>query len=332
MQRLDPHRLRGVLLFARRPSVGGCGSPPRELRYLREEGRERGGAWGHGVHVRGGGGSGLVGWRVRQGDEGAAERHHAADRADEWPQLAKVGRGARGARGVGGAAVSSGARAPLGGDQSRRASSTGASPCGGGGERHAVPSRPNRTRTGPAGWIPGGRAGLHTGAPGPGYLVVVGRCGGDRAGPWAAAGEGGVEGPGRLGGEPREAPGGWARAPESARSLRGGGGGCSLPGRRVPLLSEGGGGRVSPGVGPCQFIVVQHGTISPTLRAGVPFFRGGLGGGGAGGCCVHPPMLGGVAGGSRDRHARKNPVASPGREGPLRGSTSDSRGGLCYTV
>ena len=59
---------------------------------------------------------------------------------------------------------------------------------------------------------------------------------------WAGAGEtgrasglrlvrGGVEGPGGLGGEPREAPGGWARAPEGGRSLRGGGG-CSLPGLR----------------------------------------------------------------------------------------------------
>ena len=38
-----------------------------------------------------------------------------------------------------------------------------------------------------------------------------------------------------------------------------------------------------------------HGTISPTLRAGVPFL-GGLrrgGGGAAGGCCVLPPSWGG---------------------------------------
>ena len=145
--------------------------------------------------------------------------------------MAKVGRGARGAPGVGRAAVSGGARTPLGGDESRRASSKGANPGGGGGERHAVPSRPNRTGTGPAGGVPGGRAGLGTGAPGPGSLVVVGRCGEDRAGLWAAAGEGGVEGPGGLGGEPREAPGGSARAPEGGRSLRGVGG-CSLPGLR----------------------------------------------------------------------------------------------------
>ena len=112
------------------------------------------------------------------------------------------------------------------------------------GERLAVPSRPNQTVTGPAGWIPGGRAGLGTGALVPGSLAVVGRRGGDRAGPWAAAGEGGgVDGPGWLGGEPREALGGWARASEGGRVLGGGGG--SLPGeRRGPLLSEGGGGRV----------------------------------------------------------------------------------------
>ena len=36
------------------------------------------------------------------------------------------------------------------------------------GECHTVPSRPNRTGTGPAGGTPGGRAGLGTGAPRPG--------------------------------------------------------------------------------------------------------------------------------------------------------------------
>ena len=67
VQGLDAHRVRGVLLFARRPSIGGCSSPPRGLRYLREEGRESWGAvgarrarWGGG----GGGGGGAVGWWV----------------------------------------------------------------------------------------------------------------------------------------------------------------------------------------------------------------------------------------------------------------------------
>ena len=220
MQRLDacgrgrgarprPPPRAGVLLFRRRPSVGGCGSPPRGLRYLREEGRESGGAVGS-RRARWGGGCVLVGGRAREGDEGAvssaAESHRAADRAEERPGLAKVGRGARGARGDGGAAVSGGARTPLGGDESRRASSTGANPGGGGGERHIVPSRPNRTGTGPAGGIPGGRAGLGTGAPGPGSLVVVGRRGGHRAGLWAAPGEGGRGRAGRARGRTLRGP------------------------------------------------------------------------------------------------------------------------------
>ena len=144
------------------------------------------------------------------------------------------------------------------------------------GERHAVPSRPNRTGTGPAGWIPGGRAALVTGAPGPGSLVVVGRRGGDRAGPWAAAGEGGgVEGPGWLGGESREAPGGWARAPVGGRSLKGGGG-CSLPGgRRGPLLSEGGGRAC---IARCRAMSI-HGRAAwdyiPNPPRRSPFFWGG---------------------------------------------------------
>ena len=185
---------------------------------------------------RGEGGCGLVGGCAREGDGGAvssaAERHRAADRAEERPGLAIVGRGARGARGVRGAAFSGGARTPLGGDECRRASSTGPNRGGGGGERHAVvrgrtgPGRapPEGYRGGGRGWAPGLRG------PGPWWL-------------WAGAGEtrrasglrlvrGGVEGPGRLGGEPREAPGGWARAPEGGRPSRGGGGGCSLPGLR----------------------------------------------------------------------------------------------------
>ena len=63
VQGLDAHRVRGVLLFARRPSIGGCGSPPRGLRYLREEGRESGGAVGA-RRARWGGGGGAVGWWV----------------------------------------------------------------------------------------------------------------------------------------------------------------------------------------------------------------------------------------------------------------------------
>ena len=72
--------------------------------------------------------------------------------------------------------------------------------------RHAVPSRPNRTGTGPAGWIPGGRAGLGSGAPGPETLVAVGWRGGDWAGLWAAAGEGGRRRAGRARGRTPRGP------------------------------------------------------------------------------------------------------------------------------
>ena len=205
----------------------------------------------------------------------AAERHRAADRGRGAVGAGQSRPGSPGRSRSRGAAVSGGARTPLGGDESRRASSTGANPGGGGGS--ATPSPRGRTGPGrapPDGYRGGGRGwapGLW--GPGPWWL-------------WTGAGEtgrahglrlvrgGGVEGPGGLEGEPREALGGWARAPEGGRSLKGGGG-CSLPGgRRGPLLSEGGGGRVSPGVGPCRFMAARHGTISPTLRAGVPFWGG----------------------------------------------------------
>ena len=75
----------------------------------------------------------------------------------------------------------------------------------------------------------------------PGSLAVVGRRGGDRAGLWAAAGAGGVEGPGGVGGEPREALGGWARAPEGGRSLGGGGGWLLARGTTGAPLERGGG-------------------------------------------------------------------------------------------
>ena len=242
-----------------------------------------GGRWGHGVHVWGGGGGGggcgLVGGCAREGDGGAvssaAERHRAADRAEERPGLAKVGRGARGARGVGGAAVSGGARTPLGGDESRRASSTGANPGGGGGKRRAIPSRPNRTGTGPAGWIPGGRAGLGTEAPGPGSLVVVGRRGGDRAGPWVAAGEGGRGRTGRARGRTPRGPRGLGEGSRGRPFLEGGGG--LLPARGTtgaPL--ERGGGRAC--IARCRAMSI-HGRAAwdyiPNPPRRSPFFWGG---------------------------------------------------------
>ena len=79
--------------------------------------------WGRRARWGGGGGCGLAAGCAREGDGGAvssaAERHRAADRAEERPGVAKVGRGARGARGVSGAAAGAGARTPLSGDESR---------------------------------------------------------------------------------------------------------------------------------------------------------------------------------------------------------------------
>ena len=212
-QGLDPHRVWGVPSSARRPPVGGCGSPPRWRRQPVKKKRGCGGEEGHGVHAGGGGAVGrLAGARARGRGCGvlSRERHRSADRGRGAAGAGKSA-GEPGAPAALGATVSGGARTPLGEEESRRASSTGANPGGGGGKRHAVPSRPNRTGTGPAEWIPGGRAGLSSGAPGPGSLVAVGRRGGDRAGLWAAAGEGGAR-KGRAGsGANRERPPGAGR-------------------------------------------------------------------------------------------------------------------------
>ena len=203
-----------------------------------------GGGGGTACTFGGGGGCRLVGGCAREGDGGAvssaAERHRAADRAEERPGLAQVGRGARGARGC------RRGRGQRWGPHPARRGRFPPSVIHGGeswwrrGERHAVPSRPNRTGTGPAGGIPGGRAGRGTGAPVPGFLVVVGRRGGERAGLWAAAGEGGRGRAGWARGRTPRGPRGLGKGSRGRPFLEGGG--CSLPGgRRGPLLSEGGG-------------------------------------------------------------------------------------------
>ena len=202
-----------------------------------------------------GGGGGAWQGRVRacSGGRGsvrsAAKRHRVAVRSGCAAGAAKVGRGSRGAASDGGAADGDGARTPLGGDESRRAPSTGANPGGGGGS--ATPSPCGRTgpgrappeghRGGGLGWAPGLRG------PGPGSAWAgaweTGRASGLRLV------RGGVEGPGGLGAESREAPGGWVRAPEGGRSLRGGGGGGLLPARGTmgaPLERGGGAGVYRP--------------------------------------------------------------------------------------
>ena len=132
---------------------------------------------------------------------------------------------------------------------------------------------PDGYRGGGRGWAPGLRG------PGPWWL-------------WAGAGEtgrapglrlvrGGRGRAGRARGRTPRGPRGLGEGSRGRPFLEGGGGGL-LPARGTSgaPLERGGGGRVSPGVGPCRFMAARHGTISPTLRAGVPFFGGAEGGGG----------------------------------------------------
>ena len=90
----------------------------------------------------------------------------------------------------------------------------------------AEPDRdgPRRMDTGGAGEA--GHRGSGARVPG-GRGPARGRPGGPLGCGWWG---GGVEGPGVLGGEHREALGGWARAPEGGRSLGGGGGVAPCPG------------------------------------------------------------------------------------------------------
>ena len=233
------------------------------------------------MSVRRGGGAGSVWGGVRAGEGGsssAVERHRAADR------------GARSDRGWPKSAGDPAALTAVGGRGQRR----GPHPAPRGrippsiihggeswwrrGERLAVPSRPNRTGTGPAGGIPGGRAGLGTVAPTPGSRECAGRRGRERAGPRAAAGEGG-EWKGRAGsGANPERPSGAGRGLPRAAAPGGGGGVAPCPGDDGgPSRGRGGAGRVSPDVGPCHLMTARHGTISPPIRAGVCFGGGGGG-------------------------------------------------------
>ena len=77
-------------------------------------------------------------------------------------------------------------------------------------------------------------------------------------------------------------------------------------------------------------MAARHGTISPTLRAGVPFLGGLRGGGGGGGgwrlLCAPSHAGGGSPVGAPSGVAVK-PGGVPWARGPLRGRTSDSPGG-----
>ena len=206
-----------------------------------------GGRWGHSVHA-GGGGGGAVGWWVGARTRGTGVRRAQPQSVTVWPTGLRSGRGWPKSAGEPGALeVSAGPRSAVG----PAPRSAGTNPA----EHHprgrilveaggsATPSPRGRTgpgratpegyRGGGRGWAPGLRG------PGPWWL-------------WAGAGEtgrasglrlvrGGVEGPGGLGGEPREAPGGWPRAPEGGRSLRGGGGLLPARGTTGAPLERGGG-------------------------------------------------------------------------------------------
>ena len=158
------------------------------------------------------------------------------------------------------------------------------------GERLTVPSRPNRTGTGPAGGIPGGRAGLGTGALGPGSREFAGRRGGDRAGPRAAAGEGGAwEGRAGSGANP-ERPSGAGRGLLRA-AVPWGGGIAPCPGDDGGPSCARGGGRAC--IAWCRAMSI-HGRAAwdyiPNPPRRSPFLRGLRGGGGglAVVACTHP--------------------------------------------
>ena len=206
----------------------------------------------------------------------AAERHRAADRGRGAVGAGQSRPGSPGRSRCRGAAVSGGARTPLGGDESRRASSTGANPGGGGGS--ATPSLRGRTgpghappdgyRGGGRGWAPGLRG------PGPWWL-------------WTGAGEtgrahglrlvrGGRGRAGRARGRTPRGPRGLGEGSRGRPFLEGGGGGL-LPARGTtgaPL--ERGGGRAC--IARCRAMSI-HGRAAweyiPNPPRRSPFFRGG---------------------------------------------------------
>ena len=158
---------------------------------------------------------------------GPAKRHRVAVRSGCAAGAGQSRPGEPGALEVsGGAADGDGARTPLGGDESRRAPSTGANPGGGGGS--ATPSP--RGRTGPGRAPPEGRrggwAGLGTGALRPGSRLCVGRR---------------VGRPGRALGLRPGGGRGWRAVLARGRTPRGPRGLGEGP-RGRPLLEGGGGG------------------------------------------------------------------------------------------
>ena len=164
------------------------------------------------------------------------------------------------------------------------------------GERLTVPSQPSRTGTGPAGGVPGGRAGLGTGALGPGSRDFGGWRGGDQAGPCAAAGvRGAWEGRAGSGANlkrPSRAGRGLSRVAAPWGEV-----GCSLPGgRQGPLFSEGVAGVSRPVLGHVDSWLRCMGLYTqPSAPESVFWGRGGTVRGGRS-CCVSSPSGQGIAG------------------------------------
>ena len=182
-----------------------------------------------------GGGSGLVGGRAREGDGGAvssaAERHRAADRAEERPGLAKA------AREPGALEVSGGPRSAVG--PAARSAGTNPAEHDPWGrilvEAGRSATRSPRGRTGPGrappdGYQGGGRGrapGLRSLGP---WWVWAGAWETGQA-PGLRLVRGGVEGPGGLGGEPPRGPRGLgegSRGRSSVGRCRGAAEECSV--------------------------------------------------------------------------------------------------------
>ena len=291
------------------------------------------------VHVGGGGGGGgAMGWwlvvGVREGDGGAvssaADRHRAADRAEERPGLAKVGRGARGARGVGGG------RGQRWGPHPARRGRIPPSIIHGGESwwrRGGAPRRPlmaEPDRDGPRRMdTKGGGRGWAAGLRGPGPWWLWAGAGETGRGPWAAAGEWGRGRAGLARGRTPRGPRGLGEGSRGRPFLEGGGGLLPARGTTGAPLERGGGGRAC--IARCRAMSI-HGRAAwdyiPNPPRRSPSWGGLRGGGGLADVVCSLPRGGGVAGGSSVRLGRKNPVASPGLMGPFEEEPRIRRGGL----
>ena len=226
------------------PAVGGpvvvltsrreVGSLAASVRRKGREGDREGGAACAG---RGGGGGGGRGRGVCARARGEGGRCARPPSVTEWPLRSGVrGRGWPKSAGepgallvTGGAADGDGARTPARRGRIPPSTIHGGESWWRRGECHTVPSRPNRTETGPAGGYRGGGLGWAPGLRGPGPGSAWAGAGGDRAGPRAAAGGGrgwrAVLARGRI---PR-GPRGLGEGPRGRPLLEGGGGGGVAP-------------------------------------------------------------------------------------------------------